>query len=246
MNRYFGVEETSPFEAFSASHWIIIAIFILILILLYVCRGHLQPPARSRAGRYLLAGILIMCELSLNIWYIWGDRFDVRDTLPLELCSISLYLCVFMLLFESRFIFRIVYFTGMGGAIQAILTPALSYPYPHFRFIEFFVAHMVTILSVLYMVWIKGFRPRIGDIGLTMIVLNVLLMCILTINDLTGGNYMFLSRKPETPSLMDVLGPYPWYILSLEIVAGVLFLLLYLPFAFTRKSDRRRSNSLEA
>ncbi|WP_433944157.1 YwaF family protein [Paenibacillus sp. SN-8-1] len=244
MSTYFSVEEAGSFVAFSASHLIILGIFLFSLLLLYGCRKWLQKPSRSQAGRYILAGILILCELSLNIWYVWGKRFDVKDTLPLELCSISLYLCVFMLLFKNRFIFQIVYFTGIGGALQAILTPALSYPYPHFRFIEFFLAHIAIILSVLYMVWVEGFKPSLRSVGITMVFLNILLVLILLINHLTGGNYMFLSHKPETASLMDFLGPYPWYIVSLETVACILFLLLYMPFTFSAARGKRNKRQL--
>ena len=73
--------------------------------------------------------------------------------------------------------------------------------------------------------------------------LNFLLVTVGTVNFLTGGNYMFLARKPETASLLDVLGPYPWYLLSLEAVALLLFLVLYLPFAI---SDRVRRKSTQA
>lgn len=246
MIDYFSVEEAGSFKAFSTSHLVTLGVFLFSLLLLYSCRRWLQRPSRSRTGRYVLAGILILCELSLNVWYIWGNRFDVRDTLPLELCSISLYLCVFMLLFKSRFIFQIVYFTGIGGALQAILTPALSYPYPHFRFIEFFLAHIAIILAALYMVWVEGFRPTLKSVGITMIFLNILLVLILFINHLTGGNYMFLSHKPETASLMDFLGPYPWYIVSLETVACILFLLLYMPFAFSAARGKRNKQQLNA
>jgi hypothetical integral membrane protein (TIGR02206 family) len=65
--------------------------------------------------------------------------------------------------------------------------------------------------------------------------LNILLVVVYAVNRMTGGNYMFVSRKPETASLLDVLGPYPWYLLSLEAVAVVLFLLMYLPFAWRSK-----------
>lgn len=42
---------------------------------------------------------------------------------------------------------------------------------------------------------------------------------------------MFISHKPDDPSLLDLIGPWPWYILSLEGVALVMCVILYLPFA---------------
>jgi hypothetical integral membrane protein (TIGR02206 family) len=52
------------------------------------------------------------------------------------------------------------------------------------------------------------------------------------VNWLIGSNYMFIAHPPETASLIDVLGPWPWYLLSLEGIAVVVFLLLYLPYLF--------------
>jgi hypothetical integral membrane protein (TIGR02206 family) len=86
------------------------------------------------------------------------------------------------------------------------------------------------------MVWVERFRPTFKSIGITMVFLNVMLVILVGVNYITGGNYMFLARKPDTASLLDVLGPYPWYLLSLEAVALVLFLLLYAPFAGRRRS----------
>src|SRR5690606_12101072 len=97
-------------------------------------------------------------------------------------CSISLYLCVFMLLFRSRLLFQIVYFTGIGGALQALLTPVLAFDFPHFRFVQFFLAHSMIIIAVLYMVWVERFRPTMKSIALTMLVLNLLLVVVLLVN----------------------------------------------------------------
>ncbi|HCN77884.1 MAG TPA: hypothetical protein DIT13_11910, partial [Verrucomicrobiales bacterium] len=54
------------------------------------------------------------------------------------------------------------------------------------------------------------------------------------INTALGTNYAFLCRKPEQASLMDHLGPWPWYIGSLVLLAFVLYSLLHLPFHLAR------------
>lgn len=240
MDRFFEIKQAAAFTAYSPPHLIALLIFGLVVILLYLFRQWFQKGSRSRNGRYFLAAVLVICEASLNIWYTAESVYQVKSSLPLELCSITLYLCILMLLTRSRMLFQIAYFTGIGGAIQALLTPALDYGYPHFRFIEFFTAHIAIILAVLYMVWVERFRPTLKSIGLTMIVLNALLVVVLFVNAATGGNYMFLSRKPDSASLLDFLGPYPWYLLSLEGVALVLFLILYLPFVAIPSHGRKK------
>ena len=51
---------------------------------------------------------------------------------------------------------------------------------------------------------------------------------------LSGGNYMFTRAPPPTGSLLDMLGPWPWYLLACEAVALVAFSALTLPFLLAR------------
>jgi uncharacterized membrane protein YwaF len=56
---------------------------------------------------------------------------------------------------------------------------------------------------------------------------------------ITGGNYMYLRYRPVHNSLLSVMGPWPWYILSGALVGLAMFLLLRAisDLARTRDSD---------
>ncbi|MGU3472266.1 TIGR02206 family membrane protein [Paenibacillus sp. D51F] len=231
----FGTDVTAKFAPFGAAHLASLLLIAAVVLAVYLLRRKLA--LRPAPGRFILAALLAACEILLNVWYVRGDVYSPSSTLPLELCSISLYLSVLMLLLRSRFLFGIVYFTAIGGALQALATPVLAYAYPHFRFLEFFIAHGLLIVSALYMVWVEGFRPTLRSVFTAWAAVNVIAVFVYAVDRLTGANYMFLARKPSSSSLLDVLGPYPWYILSLELVALLLFFLLYLPFARINRAE---------
>jgi hypothetical integral membrane protein (TIGR02206 family) len=59
----------------------------------------------------------------------------------------------------------------------------------------------------------------------------------------TGGNYLFLRDLPPTRTLLDYLGPWPWYIVTLTVLAVTVFTLLYLPFAHQSRSPGTAESS---
>ncbi|MFS0865215.1 TIGR02206 family membrane protein [Fredinandcohnia sp. 179-A 10B2 NHS] len=229
MSDFFGRSVIGdPFQWLSLSHAVMVGLLLLSGFLLFMFRKKISKG--KSAIRYTLAFFLLGSELSLYVWYVYTGVWNPVDSLPFQLCSISLLLSVIMLLSRNTFLFEITYFLGIGGALQAMLTPELAYDFPHYRYFHFFLAHIAIILASLYMLWYENCRPTITSVWKAFAALNVIAVIVYFANKVTGGNYMFLARKPSNPSLIDLLGPYPWYILSLEIVALVMFFILYIPF----------------
>jgi hypothetical integral membrane protein (TIGR02206 family) len=229
MGWFGGNVKEYDFEMFSVSHFVIIALLILGSFFIFIVRDKLEDGKWRRAE--VAVGIsLIIIEVSYHLWMVVNDMWDVSHGIPLELCSISLILSVLLLLTRNKVIYEILLFTALLGASQAIFTPLLNFDFPHFRFFHFFYTHVMMIWVVFYFTWVHGYRPTIWSVVKLFIFLNVLLPIIMLINKAVNGNYMFLSHKPNSASLLNLLGPYPWYILSMEFLLITLSLIVWLIF----------------
>lgn len=222
-------------EDYSTPHIAAMLIIVLFCAVLIVYGNRFNTERSRKAFRYAFAAFIALQQLSLYVWYTAAGEWSAEVTLPIQLCDLSVFLSVAVLLTKRQLISELLYYWGLAGATQAILTPDIgSYTWPHFVFYQFFISHGVILLTCLYMIIVEKFRPSSRSVLRTLIITNLYGILILFVNRLTGGNYLFLSNKPVGGSLLDLLGPWPWYLLSLEAVALILFTLLYLPFMIGR------------
>jgi hypothetical integral membrane protein (TIGR02206 family) len=245
MNGFFSKDFAGgPFVLFSTSHWVAIILIVLFNLSFLYLRRNPGEKIRIRL-RYGMAAVLIINESLWHIWNLVTGQWTLQTMLPLHLCSLFVFLSAYMLVRRSYPIYEFAYFLGIGGAMQAILTPDLGiYDFPHFRYFQVFVSHGLIVSAPIYLTLVEGWRPTWRSLGRVLVWSNVYMLFVGAVNWLVGGNYMFIAHKPETASLIDVLGPWPWYIFSLEAVGFVLFFLLYLPFAirdFTARRAARRA-----
>jgi hypothetical integral membrane protein (TIGR02206 family) len=244
MNWFWGIDYPGPpFRLFGASH--LVALGVIGLVNIAICFFWRNPSeAARRRFRYGLSALLLVNESLYHLWALTTGQWSIQVHLPFHLCSVLVYTTSIMLITKSYRVYEFCYFLGIGGAIQALLTPdAGMYDFPHIRFLVAIVSHGTMVTAALYMTAIEGFRPTWKSLRNTIIVLNIYVVPVFVLNSFIGSNYLFISRKPDTASLIDVLGPWPWYILSLEAMGLAIFLLLYLPFAI---KDRLAERSLQA
>ncbi|GEL08211.1 TIGR02206 family membrane protein [Salisediminibacterium halotolerans] len=230
---FAGDNSEVPFTTLGAEHNIMIVVFVFGCTVVYLTRG-LIAPRLQRPIEVGIAVSLILFESGYHIWAVFHGNWDVRFSLPLELSSSSVILTIVLLLYRNEKLFQIVFLIAIGGAIQAIVTPVLGYGFPHFRYWHFFYTHIAVIWVVFYFLWHRAYPLPFISVIKAMIFLNILLPFIYGVNLLTGGNYWFIMEKPAGGSLLDILGPHPWYILGMEGAAVVLFTLLWLLFGTRR------------
>ena len=191
-----------------------------------------KSPDKIKFIRYLTAFIMLFHSFSFQIWSICIGSFTLKYSLPLHLCDVAVILCAIMLLTKNKYLFEVIYFWGLGGSLLAILTPDISQSFPHFIFINYFLSHGGIITCVLFMIIVENYSVNLKSVLRVFILTNVYMLFIAGVNLILKSNYLYICAKPNNPSLIDLLGPWPWYILSLEGVCITVFLILYLPFAF--------------
>lgn len=195
-----------------------------------VFRG--SPALRLGLGVVLLADTLAWYSYQFSVGQLTTNH------LPLELCDFTLFLVIVVLFTLHAALFDLCYYLALAGTSMALLTPNLLVRFPSLSACQFFFAHGLVVASVLYLVWSGQARPRRGSVLRAMLAVNLWAAAVGAFNWRFGTNYMYLRHKPAGASLLNFLGPWPWYIVAAEVVALALFLLLYLPF--WRPGERSR------
>ncbi|MBI3680625.1 MAG: TIGR02206 family membrane protein [Acidobacteria bacterium] len=225
----------SNFQLFGPTHW-------LILLTIPALPWLVARIANPRLARLAMGTFLLLNELGWYGYKLYKGWFQFPSGLPLQLCDLTLWLTVVAALTLNPAAFEFAFFTGLVGAGMAVLTPDLWEPFPSYGTVYFFLAHGGVISSLLYLWWSGQTRPQPGCVRRSMALLNIYGVAIGIFNAVFGANYMYLCRKPQNPSLLDYMGPWPLYILAGEALALIFFTALWLPFSRTKGQIDVRAN----
>jgi hypothetical integral membrane protein (TIGR02206 family) len=251
MIQYFSVDYPGPaFEYWGTAHLGALA-FLVLLNLFLIRRRHASDRTKGTL-RWMLAILLVANELAWHYWNYIHGFWNLQTMLPLHLCSALVWLGALMLMTKNYRIYEFMYFMGIGGAIQALATPGLGiYGFPHFAFFQYFLSHGLIITSAIFMTVVEGFRPTWKSMVRVFVWMNIYAVTVYFINNYLGSNYLMINYKPATPSLLDLLPPWPIYIVYMELIGIATMILLYIPFAvkdwrenylLNRDNDERLKN----
>ena len=187
----------------------------------------------------VIVTIMLLNEVAWHSWNLVNGTWNIQDHLPLHATSFSIWGSMYVLATRSYRVYEIVFFIGIVGATQALITPSAGiYGLPHFRAFQTLIAHGMIVVAMTWMTAVEGFRPTWSSVWKSMIAINALMLTVTVVNVMIGSNYMYTLAKPATASLFDVMGPWPWYLAWAELLAFGLFALLCLPFALAARRVR--------
>jgi hypothetical integral membrane protein (TIGR02206 family) len=236
----FSVTEMQDFTFLSTTHIITLLLFFLIYFLFIYYRKQLKPY--QLIIKWTLFTILLLCEVTMHLWLIMTDQWDIAD-LPIQLCSISTFLALFLFFKKSKTVFHLLFFIGTIPAILSMVTPDIVYQFPHYRFLKYFIHHATIPITVLYFIFLEGYRVPKKAVFTGYLTLNIMAVPVFFLNLWLDTNFFFLANPSEQKTILSFLGSGIWYYINLEIIAIFVFIVTYLPMGYMQKKEKLRNSS---
>jgi hypothetical integral membrane protein (TIGR02206 family) len=206
----------------------------------FASAARLRPGPWTTTAARSLAVVLVGSEVG---WWIYlvathANRADLAYALPFQLCDAAIFVSALALWLRQQLLVEVTYFWGLAGTIQAIITPDLPQHFPTFPFIQYYVAHGGVVAAALFLVVGLGQWPRPRAIFWVAALTVAYAGFVGLLDAATGANYMYLRAKPASATVLDVMGPWPWYIGSAGLVGIALLVILDAPFRVLRRSQQ--------
>jgi hypothetical integral membrane protein (TIGR02206 family) len=200
---------------------------------------------RDRVGLVIVL-VLYAHELAYQVYWFAIGAWTIGNCLLFHMCGLAL---MFMpLVFfspEGRFrqyLFEVLYFFGLGGAMQALFTPDIGmHGFPEPKYWSYFLSHGTIVMGLVYAA--VAYRLRIGWRGV--LRMSAVSLCcamaawgfnqlFLLVPPYELGNYFIMGYPPPTGSVIDlfaaVFGPAPRYLAGLVLMGAVVIALITTPY----------------
>ena len=227
------------FDLFGNDH-ILSIILIIIFYVLFLCFNEkIGIKNKSKIFPIVLSFIILSLDISEDIIRYITGYYSIEKDLPLQLCAIGIYVAVVALLKKNQIAFELIFYWGLVGASQAILTPDSDLFELKIFFIYSQAYHSALIFAVLWLVIKCNMRMQIEYIPRVVLITNLVVVVVSVINYLLDktkykilsydnylldSNYMFLRVKPNSVSPF-LIGDWPVYIIMVQFFSIVIVFL---------------------
>jgi hypothetical integral membrane protein (TIGR02206 family) len=221
----------ASFRAFSLLHLGMLVVVVLVIVTAIVVRRRRPADAPASPTERAVAQAYIALWIATYLAYPFTEKFDPTTQVPLQMCHWCALIAAIVLVRPLRALRAIAYFAGLALCTQALITPSLTEGPALYPFWFFWLSHGMVLGVPVYDVVARGYRPGWRDFGIACVAAACYVGVALSVDLATGWNYGFVGRgKPDTPSLVDFLGPWPQRLIAIVALAATAMFLLLVPW----------------
>lgn len=212
------------FRSFSVFHGVTALGFVGTIVGACVLGRWLQRRGKEYPLRVGWLLFVLAWQCWSVIYYMLPGVYDPPVSLPLQVCDLVPWVGMVALLTQHPLFRAVLFFWGIGLSTQAFFTPVLVEGYGEWRYWLFWVGHTQIVGSAVYDLAVLRFRPGWKDFGLGLFFTIGYAAFISAINIPNGWNYGYIGDgRPDQPTIIDRLGPWPLRVLWVGLIVAVLF-----------------------
>lgn len=149
------------------------------------------------------------------------------EYVPLHICSILFFIGAFAHYKKNKLAHQISFFWTFAMTLQSLITPTLKDGVYTLEFFRYFLTHGLIIFNATYVISVLRIKITFRSLINSFVALQALLVVAFVTNLAFDVNFIFLKEKPPSPTPVDLLGPWPWYIGGVDLALLLIFILLY-------------------
>jgi len=225
------VEPSGRMTPYSPEHLVMLAVTVVVVVVFLVIARRIRGTVHE--DRLLTAFGWVMLTVTL-IWTLWGmlpGQWNIDQSLPFQFSDALRFITAIALLTRSGWAIVICYFWGLTLNVQSVITPDLNYfTLPIVEFGMYWFLHITALVVPIMFMWGLDYRPTWRGYGFTYAATLLWAGIAICVNLITGANYAYLNHGPVGPSVLDLLGPWPIYILWAAIIIAAAWALMTWPW----------------
>lgn len=215
-------------DQFGTAHLVMLALFVVGMPAAYLL-GRRERRTGSRILSRSAAVAIPVVHVPTQVYDV-VTNFELGVSLPLHLSDLAWIAAAVALWTHHHFAVALTYFWGLVLTTQAVVTPSLGEDFPDVRFFAYWFIHLLVPWAAVLLVWGNRVLPRWRDYRFTIGVTLTWAVAAYSFNEVAGTNYGYLQRKPSGGSILDLLGPWPWYVVAEIAIVATIWALMTWPW----------------
>ena len=216
------------FESWGTSHLVVLGVFAVgVVVLLAIGPAVRGRPAERPLAIALAAGNIVFGLIGTVTEFTDGD---ILGNLPLQLCDFAWIPVAWALLTRHPLALALTYYWGLTLALQALVQPTLDEAFPDPNFFAFWGKHVLLVWGAVYATLTLRQGPDWRAYRWAVLATAIWVAVAMSVNVLLDTNYGYFNEKPDG-TVLDYLGPWPWYVLAEVFIVLVGWALITLPWA---------------